>query len=64
MALANCINVLSDRSKKGSFISYWDSKLTWLLRDSLGGNCLTKMIVNISPCSSYFEETNNSLKYG
>ena len=52
LALANCINALGDKSKKGFFVPYRDSKLTRLLKDSLGGNCKTVMIANISPASS------------
>jgi kinesin family protein 18/19 len=54
LALANCINALGDKNKKGFFVPYRDSKLTRLLKDSLGGNCKTTMIVNISPASSQF----------
>lgn len=63
LALANCINALGDKSKKGSFVPYRDSKLTRMLKDSLGGNCRTVMVVTISPASSQFEETLNTLKY-
>lgn len=42
---------------------YRDSKLTRLLKDSLGGNCKTVMIVTVSPSSLQFEETVNTLKY-
>jgi kinesin family protein 18/19 len=28
LALANCINALGDKTKKGSFVPYRDSKLT------------------------------------
>ena len=63
LALANCINALGDKNKKGSFVPYRDSKLTRMLKDSLGGNCKTIMIVTISPASSQFEETVNTLKY-
>jgi len=63
LALANCINALGDKTKKGVFVPYRDSKLTRLLKDSLGGNCKTVMIATISPSSSYFEETINTLKY-
>lgn len=63
LALANCINALGDRSKKGSFVPFRDSKLTRMLKDSLGGNCRTVMIVTTSPSSSQFEETLNTLKY-
>lgn len=34
-----------------------------MLKDSLGGNCKTIMLVTISPSSNYFEETINTLKY-
>lgn len=34
-----------------------------MLKDSLGGNCRTIMLVTISPTSNYFEETINTLKY-
>jgi kinesin family protein 18/19 len=63
LALANCINALGDKKKKGSYVPYRDSKLTRMLKDSLGGNCKTVMIVTISPASSQFEETVNTLKY-
>ena len=63
LALANCINALGDKNKKGFFVPYRDSKLTRLLKDSLGGNCKTVMIVNVSPAGSQFEETINTLKY-
>lgn len=54
LALANCINALGDKNKKGFFVPYRDSKLTRILKDSLGGNCKTVMITNISPASSQF----------
>ncbi len=63
LALANCINALGDKNKKGTFVPYRDSKLTRMLKDSLGGNCQTVMIVTISPSSSQFDETLNTLKY-
>lgn len=63
LALANCINALGDKRKKGFFVPYRDSKLTRLLKDSLGGNCKTVMIANIAPSMSQFEESTNTLKY-
>jgi len=62
LALGNCINALV-MSKSNGFIPYRDSKLTRLLKDSLGGNCRTIMIANITPAASSFEETLNTLKY-
>ena len=52
LALANCINALGDKNKKGFFVPYRDSKLTRMLKDSLGGNCKTVMITTISPAAS------------
>jgi kinesin family member 18/19 len=63
LALGNCINALGEKGNKGNFVPYRDSKLTRLLKDSLGGNCRTVMIANISSAESCFEETLNTLKY-
>lgn len=62
LALANCINALRE-NKKGVYVNFRDSKLTRLLKDSLGGKNKTVMIVTISPANSQFEETLNTLKY-
>ena len=63
LALGNCINALGEKGNKGNFVPYRDSKLTRLLKDSLGGNCRTVMIANISSAESSFGETLNTLKY-
>lgn len=42
---------------------YRDSKLTRLLKDSIGGNCHTVMIATVSPSSLTYEDTYNTLKY-
>ena len=65
LALGNCINMLHENNSKGqsNYIPYRDSKLTRLLKDSLGGNCRTVMIANIAPSSSNYEDTHNTLKY-
>lgn len=60
LALGNCINKLADGCKH---IPYRDSNLTRILKDSLGGNCQTLMIANVSPSSMTFEDTYNTLKY-
>ncbi|GMH44105.1 hypothetical protein BSKO_12039 [Bryopsis sp. KO-2023] len=46
-----------------SFIPYRNHKLTELMRDSLGGNAKTLMIVNVSPLGSDISESRNSLEY-
>ncbi|XP_054989328.1 kinesin-like protein KIF19 isoform X2 [Sorex araneus] len=62
LALGNCINALSDKAAH-KYVNYRDSKLTRLLKDSLGGNSRTVMIAHISPASSAFEESRNTLTY-
>lgn len=65
LTLGNCINALCESNEKGHkvYIPYRDSKLTRILKDSLGGNSRTVMIANISPSATSFEDTSNTLKY-
>lgn len=49
------------KGKAEEFIPYRDSVLTWLLKDSLGGNSKTAMIAAISPAD--YEETLSTLRY-
>ncbi|KAF2006324.1 kinesin-domain-containing protein [Amniculicola lignicola CBS 123094] len=62
LALGSCINALCDPRKR-NHIPYRNSKLTRLLKFSLGGNCRTVMIVCVSPSSAHFDETQNTLRY-
>uniref|UniRef100_A0A8C9S2X4 Kinesin-like protein n=1 Tax=Scleropages formosus TaxID=113540 RepID=A0A8C9S2X4_SCLFO len=62
LALGNCINALSEKHGN-KYVNYRDSKLTRLLKDSLGGNSRTIMIAHISPASVAFEESRNTLSY-
>ena len=65
--LGRVIAALADLSvgkkKNLSMVPYRDSILTWLLKDSLGGNSLTAMIAAISPADINFEETLSTLRY-
>lgn len=67
--LGRVIAALADMSDpkgkktKGMQVPYRDSVLTWLLKDSLGGNSLTAMIAAISPADINFEETLSTLRY-
>ena len=59
---------LSDGKKKktgkgASQVPYRDSVLTWLLKDSLGGNSMTAMIAAISPADINYDETLSTLRY-
>jgi len=64
-ALGNVISALGDekRRKEASHVPYRDSKLTRLLKDSLGGNSKTLMVACVSPADYNFEETLNTLQY-
>lgn len=46
-----------------SHVPYWDSKLTRLLQDTLGGNALTLLIVCLSPSAADLDESLNSLQF-
>jgi kinesin family member 18/19 len=65
LSLGNCINALVEISNGSSktFIPWRDSKLTRILKDSLGGNSRIVMIANISPSVFTLEDTLNTLKY-
>ncbi|XP_051014763.1 kinesin-like protein KIF18B [Acomys russatus] len=63
LALINVLNALADAKGRKSHVPYRDSKLTRLLKDSIGGNCRTVMIAAISPSSLTYEDTYNTLKY-
>ncbi|XP_067099490.1 stAR-related lipid transfer protein 9 [Osmerus mordax] len=49
--------------RRHCFIPYRDSVLTWLLKDSLGGNSKTIMIATVSPSCSSYNETLSTLRY-
>ncbi|KAK2503244.1 hypothetical protein MC885_005975 [Smutsia gigantea] len=63
LALGNVISALGDPQRRGSHIPYRDSKITRILKDSLGGNAKTGMIACVSPSASDFDETLNTLNY-
>ncbi|KAH9695743.1 kinesin-like protein KIN-12D [Citrus sinensis] len=49
---------------KTKHVPYRDSRLTFLLQDSLGGNSKTMIIANVSPSICCAAETLNTLKFG
>lgn len=62
--LGDVINALSEKSDtKESFIPYRNSTLTWLLKDSLGGNSKTTMLATISPSDGSYGESMSTLRY-
>ncbi|KAL0485382.1 kinesin-like protein [Acrasis kona] len=65
-ALGNCISALADKcsgKNKNAFIPYRDSKLTYIMKESLGGNSKTVMIAAVSPASVNYSESLSTLRY-
>jgi len=64
MTLRQVITALTERTQgEGSYIPYRDSKLTCLLRQSLGGNSFCLMIANLNPCDAQMDENLSTLTY-
>jgi hypothetical protein len=64
--LGRVISTLSKQEstrKTDQFVPFRDSVLTWLLKDSLGGNSKTFMLATISPSHVNYDETLNTLQY-
>ncbi|PGH13046.1 hypothetical protein AJ79_03883 [Helicocarpus griseus UAMH5409] len=61
--IAALADVSAGKKKNASMVPYRDSVLTWLLKDSLGGNSMTAMIAAISPADINYEETLSTLRY-
>ncbi|KAI3461227.1 hypothetical protein Pfo_017890 [Paulownia fortunei] len=57
------MNLVSISNGKSHHVPYRDSKLTFLLQDSLGGNAKTIIIANVSPSSCCSLETLSTLKF-
>ncbi|XP_015789402.1 kinesin-like protein KIF16B [Tetranychus urticae] len=71
VTVGSVIKALAESSQQNSspttpkhvFIPYRDSVLTWLLKDSLGGNSKTVMIATLSPADCNYSETLSTLHY-
>ncbi|CAP80934.1 Pc12g13070 [Penicillium rubens Wisconsin 54-1255] len=61
-SLGDVISALG-QGKEGGHIPYRNSKLTYLLQFSLGGNSKTLMFVMVSPLQAHMSETLTSLKF-
>ncbi|XWS71380.1 hypothetical protein CRYUN_Cryun03dG0133500 [Craigia yunnanensis] len=60
LVIMNLVNISNGKSLH---VPYRDSKLTFLLQDSLGGNAKTIIIANISPSNCCSLETLSTLKF-
>jgi len=61
-ALGNCIAALAQPGR--AHIPFRDSKLTFLLKNSLGGNARTTLLINASARWKDLDETLTALKFG
>jgi len=61
-ALGNCILALTSLGRK--HVPFRDSVLTFLLRDSLGGNSKTRLVLACSNAVDDIEETLSTLRFG
>ncbi|XP_073491547.1 uncharacterized protein [Aquarana catesbeiana] len=59
----NSLAKISENKKRGQYVNYRDSVLTWLLKNSLGGNSKTIMLATVSPAADNYQETLSTLKY-
>ncbi|XP_065056409.1 pleckstrin homology-like domain family B member 1 isoform X1 [Rhopilema esculentum] len=65
LASQNYANFNSSMSKWGNpVVPYRDSVLTWMMKETLGGNSESLMLCCISACEKTVQETVNCLKYG
>ena len=60
--LGRVISTLAE-GKAADHVPYRDSKLTYILKDSLGGDSITSMLATVSPSEANYEETVSTLRY-
>lgn len=64
LTLRQVITALTERRQdEQGYIPYRDSKLTCLLRQSLGGNSYTLMLACLNPCDAQMDENLSTLSY-
>jgi kinesin family protein 4/21/27 len=65
--LRQVITALEENSRKGkdipAYVPYRESKLTTLLKQSLGGNSYTLMVACLAPIDLYCDENISTLQY-
>lgn len=65
--LGKVISALAKKASAGKkenvLVPYRESKLTFLLKNALGGNTKTSMIAALSPASVNYDETLSTLRY-
>lgn len=66
MSLSLCIQILNKKAKNpqnNEYVPYRNAMITQVLRDSLGGNCKTKMIATVSHCSEDLYQSLSTLRF-
>ena len=61
--LEQVVVALTDKTRRKDYVPYRQSKLTHILKDSIGGNCKTVMIATIWPEEPYILETLSTLNF-
>ena len=61
--LEQVVVALTDKTRRKEYVPYRQSKLTHILKDSIGGNCKTVMIATIWPEEPYILETLSTLNF-
>jgi len=61
--LGRCIKCLGER-RRGAVVPYRDSTLTMLMKNSLGGNARTAMVVTVTQDPRHGDESKSSLRFG
>jgi len=62
-SLSALTGVIEKLQEKADHVPFRDSKLTYLLRNSLGGDSKTLAIVCCSPQQEHFQESHNSIRF-
>src|SRR6056300_1185187 len=62
-SLSTLGNVIMALANGNSHVPYRDSKLTFLLKDSVGGNSKTCIVACCSPAEACYDETLSTLKF-
>lgn len=67
LTLGKIICILSERSVSAgggaTYLPYRESSLTWLLKESIGGNAKTSMLATVNCSSEYVDESLSTLRY-
>ncbi|EGT59801.1 hypothetical protein CAEBREN_16415 [Caenorhabditis brenneri] len=61
--LGRCIRILSKPTGSATYVPYRDSHLTHILKNSLGGNSKTAVIVNMHPDREFLPESSSTLMF-